>query len=323
MDFISDNLALSDDNAQNWSDNNSDEPLPSPVISRRGSVSSTSSRASEPPDDSDDDYATTDGTNDGSMTLPPEECFSSFDALEQSANLHARQHGYAVSGIRSKPRYKTKSTCRKIYMGCQCSTKYRDRTKKARRRERHTLKTDCQFSFMALQNEDGSWDLKHRPGVKYRGHNHGPSNTPAVHYQHRKLRGEALRQAKALISAGLEPKDIVTILSQTTDVPPIAQDIINLAQKLQVIELNGNTSIDALNETMDAQGWIHEHKIDESGHLTHLFMASKESLEYAKKHPDILIIDCTYKTNRFEMPLLDIIGIYLPLFTLECITNFV
>jgi hypothetical protein len=58
MDFISDNLALSDDDAQNWSDNNSDEPVPSPVISRRGSVSSTSSRASEPPDDSDDDYAT-------------------------------------------------------------------------------------------------------------------------------------------------------------------------------------------------------------------------------------------------------------------------
>jgi hypothetical protein len=96
MDFINDNLALSDDDAQNWSDNNNGEPVPSPVISRQGSVSSTSSKASEPPDDSDDDYATADGTNDGSMTLPPEGCFPSFDALEQSANLHARQHGYAV-----------------------------------------------------------------------------------------------------------------------------------------------------------------------------------------------------------------------------------
>jgi hypothetical protein len=91
-------------------------------------------------------------------------------------------------------------------------------------------------------------------------------------------------------------------------VPPIAQDILYLVQKLQTIELNGNTSIDALDETMDAQGWVHDHETDNEGHLTHLFMASKECIEYARKHPDILIIDCTYKTIRFEIPLLDIIS---------------
>jgi hypothetical protein len=37
-------------------------------------------------------------------------------------------------------------------------------------------------------------------------------------------------------------------------------------------------------------------------------MTSKECLAYAKKHPDILIIDATYKTNRFEMLMLNIIG---------------
>jgi hypothetical protein len=60
---------------------------------------------------------------------------------------------------------------------------------------------------------------------------------------------------------------------------------------------------------MDKQGWVYDHKKDSSGYLTHLFMTSKECLEYAKKHPDILIIDCTYKTNRFEMLLLNIISI--------------
>jgi hypothetical protein len=98
--------------------------------------------------------------------------------------------------------------------------------------------------------------------LSFKNTNHGPTNTPGVHYQYRKLRGDALRQAK----------DIISVLSQTLEVPPIAQDIINLAQKLQAIELNGNTSIDALNETMDAQGWVHDH---DEGHLTHLFMASK------------------------------------------------
>jgi hypothetical protein len=61
--------------------------------------------------------------------------------------------------------------------------------------------------------------------------------------------------------------------------------------------------------TMNEQGWVYEYKTDPSlGRLTHLFIASKVCLENAKKHPDILLMDSTYKTNRFKMLLLDIIG---------------
>jgi hypothetical protein len=246
------------------------------------------------------------------MPLPPEGHFPSFEDLESHAQSHAQRYGYAVISIRWKWRYKNRTTCKKYTMGCHCTTKYRDRIKnRRRRRQRSTLKTDCAFSFHALQNEDGSYDLQHRQGIQFRTHNHGPTNNPGVHYQHRRLRGSALEHAKALIAAGLEIKDIITVLSASehVDVPPIASDITNLMQKLQALELNGNTSIDALKATMHEQGWIFEHEVDaQTGRLTHLFMASKACLEYAKKHPDILIMDATYKTNRFEMPLLNIIG---------------
>jgi ABC-type Fe2+-enterobactin transport system substrate-binding protein len=94
------------------------------------------------------------------------------------------------------------------------------------------------------------------------------------------------------------------------DIPPRAQDINNLIQKLQGIELNGNAPVDALLKTINKQGWVHEHKCNNTRRLTRLFIASKECLVFAKKNPDILIIDATYSTNRFEMPLLDIISIY-------------
>ncbi|RKF78269.1 hypothetical protein GcM1_212010, partial [Golovinomyces cichoracearum] len=35
----------------------------------------------------------------------------------------------------------------------------------------------------------------------------------------------------------------------------------------------------------------------------------KLSIRYLNENPDILILDCTYKTNRFGMPLLDILGV--------------
>jgi len=100
--------------------------------------------------------------------------------------------------------------------------------------------------------------LQHRLGAQFRTHNHGPTTNPGVHYQHRWLRGPALEHAKALVAARLEVKDIISILSASeyVDVPLIASDITNLIQKLQALELNSNTSIDALKVTMHKQGWI-------------------------------------------------------------------
>jgi hypothetical protein len=93
--------------------------------------------------------------------------------------------------------------------------------------------------------------LKHRQGAKFNRHNHGPTKVPAVHHQYRRLHGEALKQATALIAARLEPKDIVMALSKTLDVPPSWQDISNLIKRTQNIELNSNTSIDALKLALD------------------------------------------------------------------------
>ena len=44
------------------------------------------------------------------------------------------------------------------------------------------------------------------------------------------------------------------------------------------------------------------------GNVTHLFFASPASIELWKHYPKVLLMDCTYKTNRFNMPLLNIMG---------------
>jgi|SRR5579862_3119149 len=38
-----------------------------------------------------------------------------------------------------------------------------------------------------------------------------------------------------------------------------------------------------------------------------LFFAHPKSLELLQRYPEVLLMDCTYKTNRFRMPLLDIL----------------
>jgi hypothetical protein len=40
-----------------------------------------------------------------------------------------------------------------------------------------------------------------------------------------------------------------------------------------------------------------------------LFLADIRSVEHLNQHPNILLLDCTYKTNKFDMPLLYILEV--------------
>jgi hypothetical protein len=47
----------------------------------------------------------------------------------------------------------------------------------------------------------------------------------------------------------------------------------------------------------------------QSKRLERLFFAHPEAVELWKQHPDVILMDCTYKTNRFRMPLLNICAV--------------
>ena len=46
-----------------------------------------------------------------------------------------------------------------------------------------------------------------------------------------------------------------------------------------------------------------------TGEISYLFFTYPKSIELFKWYYDILLLDCTYKTNRFKMPLLNIVGV--------------
>jgi hypothetical protein len=43
--------------------------------------------------------------------------------------------------------------------------------------------------------------------------------------------------------------------------------------------------------------------------VTSVFFAHPDSLAYLRAYPEILLLDCNYKTNKYGMPLLDMIGV--------------
>ncbi|CAB4430672.1 unnamed protein product [Rhizophagus irregularis] len=70
----------------------------------------------------------------------------------------------------------------------------------------------------------------------------------------------------------------------------------------------GHTPIQALMDELKEGDFIYEYECDNAGCVTHLFFAHNDSIALTRQYSSVLIMD-TYKTNKFKMPLLNIVGI--------------
>ncbi len=51
-----------------------------------------------------------------------------------------------------------------------------------------------------------------------------------------------------------------------------------------------------------------EYRLVALGHATHLFYAYRHCLHLFTLYPEVLLLDCTYQTNRYDLPLLNMVG---------------
>jgi hypothetical protein len=73
--------------------------------------------------------------------------------------------------------------------------------------------------------------------------------------------------------------------------------------------LNGITPVQALYDLISTGGYTFKVKLGENGNLKALFFSKESMLAFSTcRYKYVFMMDCTYKTNRFGMPLLKIVG---------------
>src|ERR1700740_107688 len=88
-----------------------------------------------------------------------------------------------------------------------------------------------------------------------------------------------------------------------------SQDIRNHRFGMRTRFLDGRTPIQALLTTLVEDGdWVTNYKAEDDV-VSAVFCMHKLSMSMLKSHPYVLIMDTTYKTNKYKMPLLDIVGV--------------
>jgi hypothetical protein len=238
------------------------------------------------------------------LALPPLAIYPTREALFEAIQTWSKLRGYAFTITRSlkkKQRQKVYYTCDR----CPPIPLPRERI-----RETQTRGTGCLFSIIALEKASGEWELKYRTEAQYNIHNHLPSQSPISHPSHRHLSTKVKNIAQSCFLAGIQPRQTLTLIRQANpSTLVLPQDIYNQNSAFRREIQQGQSTTEALIQHLQENRIKHAILKDpETRRLKGLFIACPESIEYLQSHHDVLLIDNTYKTNRFELPLMDIIG---------------
>nr|XP_043615727.1 protein FAR1-RELATED SEQUENCE 5-like [Erigeron canadensis] len=109
--------------------------------------------------------------------------------------------------------------------------------------------------------------------------------------------------------SGIPPRQILSSLRQENPkIRAISRTIYNLKRKSRRDDLGNRPMISVLFEELAKGGFSFDVLQNQEGRITRLFIAHPLSVKLAKAFSHTFVMDCTYKTNKYKMPLLDIIG---------------
>jgi hypothetical protein len=117
-----------------------------------------------------------------------------------------------------------------------------------------------------------------------------------------------MEQLESLSIAGIAPKDIQTLVRKSGSLAT-RQDIYNRIADARRESCEGQSPMHALAQQLEKEGFWSHIQYAPDGHITAVFFAHLKSLAYLRAYPELLLLDCTYKTNKYGMPLLDMIGV--------------
>jgi hypothetical protein len=140
-------------------------------------------------------------------------------------------------------------------------------------------------------------------------HNHPMASAPTTYHVHRKLDDQQAERVWEMVCAKVAPRAIVDVMT-TNGANMIAKDVPNLIQ----------TRFTGLDSTMcKDMGGLINHLKDEgyevrwlkdcNNHALGFFFTHERCIQLARRFNEVVILDATYKTNKFRLPFINMVGV--------------
>ena len=142
-------------------------------------------------------------------------------------------------------------------------------------------------------------------------HNHHPTRHIEGHPYARRLSDDQFRLVEDLTSKSVPPCQILSTVKDQDETNLSTLPTIYQAQKkIRRVERAGKSSMQYLMSLLHKNRYVYQtdiHPITDK--LQGLFFVHPTSYEIWRAFPHVLIIDATYKTNVFNMPFVEIVGV--------------
>ncbi|KAI5680370.1 hypothetical protein M9H77_01597 [Catharanthus roseus] len=165
----------------------------------------------------------------------------------------------------------------------------------------------CPFKLKGKQMATNkSWQLfihngRHNHKVVVYNHSHAQAARPTE---------EQLHQTEQFRNSHVPPHNILQFLrEQDVGCAVSAQKIYNVVAKIKRNRTQGRNTVEEVLCLSAEKGYtVFHRKREESNVLSDIIVAHPTSIAMIRTWPYILITDITYKTNKYSMPLLEVVG---------------
>ena len=244
-----------------------------------------------------------------SLAPPPTEgSYESVSDALKALNAFAAAEGYAIVKRRSKS---WGGMMRRVILKCDKGGEKRKQNPAdtEKKRSKSSRLTNCPFSMdLYLKKDEVHWEIYLRNG------NHNHTATKAIaHPTHRQLDSPRRREIERQCDAGIAPRQThMTLLldSNSTDgnKPVLLSDINNARYRYRALRQGPRTAIQALIDDLQKESWYCKYQTDDSNAIQCCFFAYQKSIHLFQRFSEVVLMDCTYNTNKFNMPLFTITG---------------
>jgi hypothetical protein len=227
-----------------------------------------------------------------------------------AASHTTRYHGYEMTKLDSGE----KNLASEVFVRCMgCPKGVSRELEKDTKINKGSKLTKCPFRMkwhaVGSDNPAGEWYLTYAGVASIpKDHNHRGVHASGISSRHRaSCKRTGFSDLVAVQrAASVAPKLIRVAAKQqfnNVSVPSTLQDIHNEVQRQRRKKLAGDTPVDKILSILDEQEFFVRHEV-ENGRLKSMFFAHPELVSIYREDCDIIMLDCTYRTNKYKLPLL-------------------
>ena len=246
--------------------------------------------------------------------LPPQDhTFATIEAATAFCDKWAKDHGYGLRQQGIVWKNKNPASSIKLQQTLIYNRAGPPLARSNRQRERGSDRCNCEFKIKVHFEQD--IDLyqvqyfKNKPA--FYTHNHQPYEIASKHAKARRIERashDIASKAATLRAAGVSMTEAFTVLLQQFPSTIITlKDVDNMYQALRIKNQNGYLPAQAMLRSI-GDDFHYAYQVNEDDKLERLAFLHRNSIKLLRLYLDLLIIDATYNTNRFGIPLVNIIG---------------